>query len=336
VNKPDDQIDLLADHLSDAETAWSIGTFGAIAEFMRDADEEVALERVDGAIAAVTERGGLRIVAHEKMRPVASESLTTQSWSHRVSLCLPEDICAMDGRTVLTEIGPDADALRTEDRAAVIFDLGLGTLQLNACIRTSDAKVIASLRTWTGRSLFEPGSGAMAVILAANPHRVFISDLGRVEVFQPIPPPNGKSPEGPHTHVLPRLLRHKRTHAATEFVPQGFVPCAHFYPPHPARDAMGKRRSFCQNRHASFQRLLARFGDPKFLDIKRRVHEGVSAEGMPLALSHFDDRFSRAALRITLRQIKASGAPAQALESWLAACDSIDPVESDEEHPCTA
>jgi hypothetical protein len=336
VNEPDDQLDFLAAHLSDADTAWSIGTFGAIAEFMRDADEEVALERVDGAVAAVTARGGLRIVAHEVMRPVASESLTTRSWSHRVSLCLPEDICAMDGRTVLTEIGPDADALRTEDRAAVMFDLGLGTLQLNACIRTSDAAAIASLRMWAGRSLFESGSGAMAVILAANPHRVFINHLGRVEVFQPIPPPNGKSPEGPHTHLLPRLLRRKRTHAATEFVPQGFVPCAHFYPPHPAQDGMGRRGTFCQKRHASFQHLLATFGDPKFLDIKRRVREGVSAAYMPFALTPLDDRFSRAALRITLRQIKASGAPAQAIESWLAACDSIDPAESDEEHPCTA
>src|SRR4029077_13525922 len=79
-----------------------------------------------------------------------------------------------------------------------------GTLQLNACIRTGDDEAIASLRMWTGRSLFELGSGAMTVILTANPHRVFISHLGRVEVFQPIPAPDGKSPEGPHTHVLPR------------------------------------------------------------------------------------------------------------------------------------
>ena len=270
------------------------------------------------------------------MRPVASESLTTQSWSHRVSLCLPEDICAMDGRTALTEIGPDMDALRAEDRAAVLFDLGLGTLQLNACIRTGDAEVVAALRTWTGRSLFKPGNGAMAVVLAANPHRVFISRLGRVEVYQPIPPPDGKSPEGPHTHVLPRLLRHKRTHAATEFVPAGFVPCAHLYPPHPARDAMGKRTVFCQNRHATFQNLLARFGEPEFLNIKRRVHEGVSAAHVPFALSPLDDRFSRAALRIALRQIKMSGAPVPSIDAWLAAHDRLNSTETEEEHPCTA
>ena len=170
-----DHLDWLSAQLADAETAWSVGSFGAIAEFMRDAGEAVSFQRTGGSISAVTARGGLRIAAQDKMRPVASESLTTQSWSHRVALCLPEDICAMDQRTVLTEIGLDADALRAQDRSAVLFDLGLGTLQVNACIRTGDAAVIAALKNWTGRSLFEPGNGAMGVILAANPHRVFVS-----------------------------------------------------------------------------------------------------------------------------------------------------------------
>jgi hypothetical protein len=81
-----------------------------------------------------------------------------------------------------------------------------------------------------GRSVFEPGNPAMGVILAANPHRVFISRIGRIEVYQPIPPATGKSPDGPHTHVLPKLLRSKRSHPATEPIPDGWVPCAHFYP----------------------------------------------------------------------------------------------------------
>lgn len=331
-----DVVDFLAGQLADAETAWSIGGFGAIAEFMRGADEAVTLQCEECSVSALTARGGLRIEAHDEVRPIASESLTSKSWSHRVALCLPEDICALERRTALTEIGPDRDALRAQDRSAPLFDLGLGTLQLNACIRSDDADVVAALKKWTGRSLFEPGNGAMGVILAANPHRVFESRLGRVEVYQPIPPPDGKSPEGPHTHVLPRLLRHKRTHAATEFVPAGFVPCAHLYPPHPARDAMGKRTSFCQNRHASFQDLLARFGEPKFLDIKRRVYEGVSAAQTPFALSPLDDRFSRAALRIALRQIKTSGETAPSIDAWIAAHDRFDPTETEEAHPGTA
>ena len=38
-------LDFLADQLTDVETAWSVGTFGAIAEFTRDADEAAAISR---------------------------------------------------------------------------------------------------------------------------------------------------------------------------------------------------------------------------------------------------------------------------------------------------
>ena len=176
----------------------------------------------------------------------------------------------------------------------------------------------------------------MGVILAANPHRVFVSRLGRVEVYQPIPPADGESPEGPHTHVLPRLLRHRRTHAATEFVPAGWVPCAHLYPPHPARDAMGVRRPFRHDRHASFQKLLARFGDGRLLDVKRRVFEGVTTGHDPCTQSLHADRFGRAAVRIALRQIKTSGEHAPAIDAWLAAHDRMEAGEVEEEHPCTA
>jgi Family of unknown function (DUF6925) len=332
-------LDFLTGQLADAETAWSVGTFGAIAEFTRDAGEPVALQNAGGSIAAVTARGALRIKAHDMLRLIASESLTTQSWSHRVALCLPEEICAMSGRTVLTEIGPDGDAMRAEDRAAILFDLGLGTLQLDACVRVAGAEIVAALRSWTGRSLFEAGNGAMGLILAANPNRVFISHVGRVEVYQPIPPPDGRSPEGPHTHILPRLLRHKRTHAATEALPVGWVPCAHFYPPHPIRDAFGHQRPFQSQHHAAFQQLLARYGDPQFVDIKRRVVESVAAGQAPPEDGMGADRLARAVVRVALRQLQAVERSSPGLLASLSAHDRLDPNELNDsvgDHPCTA
>jgi hypothetical protein len=186
-------LDFLAEQLADTQTAWSVGTFGAVAEFTRNAAEAATLDLGPDAISAVTARGGLRIEAHRELRPIASESLTTQSWSQRVALCLHEGACTMNGRTVLTEIGPDRDALRAEDRAAILFDLGLGALQLDACVRAGGATVVAALRRWVGHSLFGPDHTAMGAILAANPHRVFLSRVGRAEVFQPIPPPGRRS-----------------------------------------------------------------------------------------------------------------------------------------------
>jgi len=56
-----DLLDLIAGQVADVETAWSIGTFGAIAEFTRDAEETAAFDRGTGAVSVVTARGAERI-----------------------------------------------------------------------------------------------------------------------------------------------------------------------------------------------------------------------------------------------------------------------------------
>jgi hypothetical protein len=317
-------LDFLAGQLADAEVGWSLGTFGAIAEFTRDADEMVALDRSNDTVSAVTARGGIRITAGADLRAIASESLTPSAWNQRVALCLPQSACAMNARRALTEVGPDGDALRAEDRSAVLFDLGLGALQIDACVRSTDPQIIAALRSCCGTSLFAAGNGAMHVIVASNPHRVFISRVGRIEVFQPIPPPDGTSPEGPHTHVLPKLLSRGRTHAATEPIPPGWIPCAHFYPPNPLRDGNGRSRPFRREFHNGFQALLARYGDPQLVEIKDRVADAVRAGERPLQVQLAEGRHGRAALRVTLRQLRASGQMSAALAAWLVAHDRLD------------
>lgn len=323
-----DLADFLAEQVADSEVAWSLGTFGALAEFMRDADEPVELDRNANVVSAVTARGALRIAQHPEVRPLASESPTTESWSHRVALCLPEASCPMSERTEFTEAGLDHEALREEDRAGVLFDLGLGSLQADFHVRSSDPEVIRALRRCTGQSVFSPGGEAMKVILAGNPHRVFVSRLGRIEVYQPIPPPGGKSPSGPHTHVLPKLLAHGRTHSANEPLPPGWIPSAHVYPPHPARDHVGQRRPFFQaEHHAAFQTLLERYGDRRRLALKRRVIDSVRSGRPPFAIAVEDDRFARATVRVALRQLRATDQSPAGLPAWLSAHDHFDPAE---------
>ena len=62
------KFEFLAAQMADHEANWSLGTFGAIAEFMRGADEPVTLSRSGAAVAAVTARGGIRIEAREDVR----------------------------------------------------------------------------------------------------------------------------------------------------------------------------------------------------------------------------------------------------------------------------
>jgi hypothetical protein len=303
----------LAERMADAGTQWSVGTFGAIAEFIRDPDELVGIVCTGGSAAAMTARGGIRITPPRETRLNACETAVGSGWSQRIALCLPRDRCAMGGRIAFTELGPDFDALRAADRGGILFDLGLGCLQVDVCIRSHDADLISRLQRLAGRSLFEPGNPAMGVILAANPHRVFISRVGRSEVYQPIPEPTGTSPSGPHTHVLPKLLKSRRTHSANEPVPVGLVPCAHLYPSHPLKDGMGRPRPFDLERHAAFQRMFHQFGDPELIALKNRVSAAVVAGEDPSSITVANDRFSHAGVRIAVRQLRASEGPSAKL-----------------------
>jgi hypothetical protein len=318
--------------MADAGTQWSLGTFGAIAEFARDPDEAADVNCSPAGFAAVTRRGGIEIRPQPGMRLFAFETTTKESWSPRIAICLPAERCAMNRRAVLTELGPDAGALRAEDRDGILFDLGIDALQVDVCVRVADPGIAAQLRAHCGQRTFAPGNPAAGLLLAYSPHRVFVSRIGRVEVYQPIPPTDGTSPEGPHTHVLLDLLRHRRTHAATEPIPDGFVPCAHLYPPHPAKDAQGRGRPFDAQLHTSFEAMLRQFGDARLIELKDQVRMAVAAGEEPSVISVAGNRFARAGVRITLRQLHAAADNLPSLPAWLAAHDRAEPMP-DSDHP---
>lgn len=265
---PDAVVALLREALADPTTAWSLGSFGAIAEFMRDPDEPV-LALPDDRLGLATARGAIALTPSSDLRPVAYETAVSSGWNHTLAFCLPEATCAMSRRTVVTELGPDRNAARIEDRDGILFDLGLDLLAVDACVRVRDAEAVDRLRAGIGMPLFDHANPIGPHLVAMSPHRVFLARVGRVEVYAPIPGPGGTSPEGPHTHVLPKLLRSGRTHAATTPIPAGWVPCAGLHPAHPYKDMMGERIAFDAGRYDAFQALLDRWGDPELVAIKR-------------------------------------------------------------------
>lgn len=151
---------LLERHLRSSETQWHLGTFGVVAEFMRDSDEPVAFPDVDG-LAAFTARGAIRLEATADLTPFAYETALSRAktWSQQVALCLPRDASAMNRRKVVTELGPDVHAVRRDDGRSFLFDLGLDRLQVDAGVRTNDAQLIEILRESEGRSLFDFSTG---------------------------------------------------------------------------------------------------------------------------------------------------------------------------------
>ena len=301
--------ELLTGYLDDPDAGWSMGAPGAIAEFVRLPDEPVTT----GPGTVVTGRGGIRVDPPSGTRPVAHRTPVGPGgyWNHAVALCLPAGDARRAGRTAVTVLGPDTGALRAADRGAVLVDLGLGTPTVDACVRTADPDLLDLLRDAQGHPLDARLTGAL---VAAGPHRVFRTAIGRVEVYAAIPPPDGRSPDGPHTHLLPDVLRSGRTHAATVPVPAGHLPCGHLYPAHPLTDLTGGRRPFDPARLAAFDRLLDRFGDPAQREITAEVTRAVRAGERPGARPA--DPPGRAAQAVALRVLGHTGADPDVLAAW--------------------
>jgi hypothetical protein len=324
-SEPDAVRTLLQAMLARFDAGWSIGTFGALAEFHHvegDPPPQIRLTNCGGEV--VTRRGGLCVELTDGARPVAYEGLRRpQGWSQTLSFCVPTECAQMSGHVGLTECGPDRHALRPADRHAILFDLGLAAPHIDFCIRTADAGLIDILRRATGQSLLAPHHPAMAAVVAASPHRVCRSRLGRIEVYQAIPPPvpDSRSPIGPHTHLLPDLLKSGRRHSANAPIPDGQVAALDLHPANPLCDPLGVPRPFDAEAYRAFQAMLAAYGAPGLASEKARIAAAVQAGGAPSGYRVATSRIGRTAARIALRQLRHADPEPPNLASWLTAFD---------------
>ncbi|MER1968897.1 hypothetical protein [Castellaniella sp. GW247-6E4] len=320
---------LVEQMIVDARHGWSIGTFGAIGEFMRDDEEPASISLDAGACRIVTSRGGMRVTPVPALQVIAYDTLASdgETWGQAIAFCLPKpDQCQQSG---VRDLGPDREALRHEDRDMRLFDLGVGIGHVRFCVRTEDIALIAQLEALDGRPIFGPGGQAvMTEVLRAQPHRVLFSPIGRIEVYAPIPAPGGNSPEGPHTHLLPKLLAAGRTHAANAPIPIDLQPVLMLHPRSPWRDGGGRRVPFDRELDEIFQRLLRQFGLPEDIAIRIAIEDAVERGVSPQAYLWPETRRGRIAARIVLRRLACAGQPVAA---WRRHYDHAAELESDDE-----
>lgn len=291
MSPPPSVTELILGQLAEPETGWSLGTFGAAAEFRRGPDEP-AWPLADGRLGLRTARGGIALVPRADLVPVAYETALPGGWSHAVALCLPDSALPRPGRGAVAALGPDRAALDPQARAAPLFDLGLGLGPVAVLARADDADGLAHLRALVGAPLPDPEG----FVAAGRATLVFAGPLGRVEVLR-----GGTS--GPRAHMVARVLRLGRTHVATAPIPPGLVPCLQIQPPHPLRDRRGAPCPPRAGPHAAFQALLERWGDPALVALKRhRLGLGPDPGLAP-------DRRTRGVARVAAAQIAAGMYP---------------------------
>lgn len=328
----DHLIGVLQEELACPDSSWSIGSFGAIGEFHQDAGEPLLVDQ-PARFTRATARGAIQLEPRADVRACAYECLSAdpRRWNQALALCLPTAQARRAQRTVLTELGPDDAAIRPGDRDDILFDLGLAQPHIDFCIRTRDAALLEVLRAACGQPTFATAAGR--ALLAAHPHRVVISNLGRTEIYQKIggPETDDVSPAGPHTHVLPKLLASGRTHAANIPLPPGTLACATLHPAHPVTTTTGHERAFEARAAARFESYLEHYGPPGYLDTKRQVWAALAAGSAPARFSPPATRLARTAVRNALRQAareceaRDDRARAAQVAAWRACFDAVRP-----------
>jgi hypothetical protein len=210
----DDPAALLRRHLAEPVHHWSVGTYGAIGEFGYDADEPGLTIDLD-RLSVKTARGSLEVQGLAGVRVFALEDEAGRM--REIAFCSPRTGAARDRIAAIDE--------RT-------FDIGIGAPHIDMLVRfapdaTDALQVLASA---VGRPLFEPDNPAGPTIGRASPSRILQSPIARLEVHQPIPPPGGRSPEGPHTHLLPKYLAQRIAHRPGSPLPEGLYCGLSLYP----------------------------------------------------------------------------------------------------------
>ena len=319
---------ILRAHLDDRASSWSIGGYGAIAEFHWRPDDDDASCAAEHLCVA-TDAGAMRLELRDDVVPYAYQGLSRHPdrWLQGIALCLPWRRARRGLRTLLTELGPDRHAIRSRDRHAVLFDMGLGLPHVDACVRSDSPDLLKTLRAHCGSSLLESGRAPMQAIKEASPERVFVSELGRVEVYQRIgsayaTPP---TPLGPHTHVLPRLLAARRANAEDNDAPAYHRACAYLYPKHPLMDPLGNRKDYDRDAHAHFAALMQRWGDAAFLAEKQRATRAMRAGVDARHYQAPTDSKARHALRIAIRELAQQTGDADIVAGWRRRFDRVRP-----------
>ena len=222
--------DLVEKTLINRAGTWVIGCHGASAEFMAGADEPMATAIHPDAIVASTAQGGVRFRPRDNFRALQWRDPRTPDQTRAIFIVIPRPRDTTSVSNGLKSEGADLDAIQGMHRDESLFDLGLGRDHMRFMVRTGKAELGQALTAAQGLPLDAVLARCGEALLRASPTRVVDGVFGRIEVYAPIPLPGGKSPPGPHTHLLPGHLTTQRATAPAVDLPDAYSLCATFYP----------------------------------------------------------------------------------------------------------
>jgi predicted Fe-S protein YdhL (DUF1289 family) len=223
-------VEFVVESLRQKSGAWALGCYGATAEFICDPDEPCDVSVTGETITAISGRGALQLTIGERVRALRLRADDSRHGYRAIFLVVLKAMATLPVATTLTPLGRDEGAIRPESRNDPWFDLGLGRDDLRFCVRASAPDLLEKQNQASGLPLLDVLQDAGATIVKHSPARVVESPLGRAEIYTSIPASGGRSPDGPHTHLLPSHLASGRATPPGVDLPPVYALGAIFYP----------------------------------------------------------------------------------------------------------
>ncbi|MEM6663232.1 MAG: DUF1289 domain-containing protein [Pseudomonadota bacterium] len=206
---------------------WVMGVVGAVAEFIAAPDAQVEIEVNGCDVTARTRNGALRMHINDDARAVTFDPPGLAA-EPRIVIAVKRSLGRLPLSEGIADLGPDNGLL--PDPEGRLYDLGLGRKDARFCVRVANGMAKRALEQADGLTLMQSLSQIAPPLIAESPTRVVETALGRIEVQGQIPPPGARSPEGPHTHLLPDHLATGRSLPVGMELPRSYLPGAIFYP----------------------------------------------------------------------------------------------------------
>ncbi len=177
--------DFAAQSLRNRTGTWAFGCDGASARFICAENEPCEILAAEDGIAALAARGGIQLKIDENVRALQLHGGKPKGGA--ILLVVLKANASLPVATGLTPLGRDTGALKPECRGEPWFDAGLGRADLQLCIRTGESTLAEMLTRLAGAALPEVLRVAGPAIRDHCPTRVFVSPMGRAEIFSLAP-----------------------------------------------------------------------------------------------------------------------------------------------------
>lgn len=198
------------------------GVWGASAEFRRLPDAPCQVTRDPEHLTVTVPHGALRLHAAPWL---TAFEIDRAGDAPLIALAVPQGRALRDAPRALTPMGPDPAPLLDRDATGLRYDLGLGRRTARFVVRC-DARLAPRLQAAVGTPWPEHLVHLGGPLGAASPVRILETPCLRVEIDAQIPPPDGTSPQGPHTHLLPDHVAQGLDLPPTVPLPAGYVATA--------------------------------------------------------------------------------------------------------------